>query len=72
MARESDSQAVANMITDAIDMAEEKYDHLSLSSSEVTRFIREEFEWRYNRWQGIEQIRKLGLKTEVNCYQIVI
>jgi len=54
MARESDSQAVANMITDAIDMAEEKYDHLSLSSSEVTRFIREEFEWRYNRWQGIE------------------
>ena len=51
MARESDSQAVANMIEAVIQEAETKYDHQSLSSFEVTCFIREEFERRYNKWQ---------------------
>ena len=54
MARESDAGAVANMIEAVIQEAENKYDHQSLSSLEVTCFIREEFERRYNKWQGLE------------------
>jgi hypothetical protein len=54
MARESDSQAVANMIEAVIQEAETKYDHQSLSSLEVTCFIREQFERRYDKWQGLD------------------
>ena len=54
MARESDASAVANMIEEVISKAEERYDHQSLSSFEVTCFIREEFERRYNKWQGLD------------------
>ena len=54
MARESDAGAVANMIQEVIKEAETKYDHQSLSSFEVTCFIREEFERRYDKWQGFD------------------
>ena len=54
MARESDSQAVANMIEAVITEAEAKYDHQSLSSLVVTCFIREEFAKRLLKWQGLD------------------
>ena len=54
MARESDAQAVANMIEAVIQEAETKYDHQSLSSLEVTCFIRKEFARRLLKWQGLD------------------
>ena len=47
-----DAQAIANMIDEIIKQAEEKYDHQSLSSLEVTSFIRDKFEKRYDSWYG--------------------
>ena len=54
MARESDARAVANMIEEVISKAEERDGLETLSSFEVTRFIRAEFQKRYNKWQGLD------------------